>query len=85
MKDNDIVNEFCIVVIFVFKNKGLFFMDNIQKSEFRPLDTKVEKDNNFIFIPNMKGKIQSTMGSMSDFYSCDRYSEQNCFICGVKK
>ena len=45
----------------------------------------VEKDNNFIFIPNMKGKIQSTMGSMSDFYSCDRYSEQNRFICGVNK
>lgn len=84
MKDNDIVNKFCIVVIFVF-NKGLFFMDKIQKSEFRPLDTKVEKDNNFIFIPNMKGKIQSTMGSMSDFYFCDRYSEQNRFICGVKK
>lgn len=60
-------------------------MDKIQKSEFRPLDTKVEKDNNFIFIPNMKGKIQSTMGSMSDFYFCDRYSEQNCFTCGVKK
>lgn len=60
-------------------------MDKIQKSEFRPLDTKVEKDNNFIFIPNMKGKMQSTMGSMSDFYFCDRYSEQNCFICGVKK
>ena len=85
MKDNDIVNKFCIVVIFVFKNKGLFFMDNIQKSEFRLLDTKVEKDNNFIFIPNMNGKIQSTMGSMSDFYSCDRYSEQNRFICGVNK
>ena len=60
-------------------------MDEIQKSEFRPLDTKVEKDNNFIFIPNMKGKIQSTTGSMSDFYFCDRYSEQNRFIFGVKK
>lgn len=65
--------------------RGLFFMDKIQKSEFRSLDTRVEKDNNLIFIPNMKAKIQSTMGSMSDFYFCDRYSEQNCFICGVKK
>ena len=57
-------------------------MDKIQKSEFRSLDTRVEKDNNLIFIPNMKAKIQSAMGSMSDFYFCDRYSEQNRFIVG---